>query len=145
MAAGAPLTPRRRAGEPATIRRIAAVVVVALSVVAGLLVPGQLPGAAGDITGDALYAVAVYAGLVALAPRASSLLVAGIAAAWCVAVELFQLTGLPEQWGAAFRPIMLVFGTVFDPRDLVVYVLSVAAAAAIDVVARRRATRTARS
>ena len=118
---------------------------MALSVVAGLLVPGQLPGAAGDITGDALYAVAVYAGLVALAPRASSLLVAGIAAAWCVAVELFQLTGLPEQWGAAFRPIMLVFGTVFDPRDLVVYVLSVAAAAAIDVVARRRATRTARS
>lgn len=127
------------------IRRIAAVVVLGLAVVAGLLVPGQLPGAAGDIAGDALYAVAVYAGLVVVVPRASSSLVAAVAAAWCVAVELFQLTGLPEQWGAAFRPIMLVLGTVFDARDLVVYMLAVAVVALTDVVARRRATRTARS
>ena len=34
--------------------------------------------------------------------------------------------------GAAFAPAMLVLGTVFDPRDLAVYVMTVAVACAID-------------
>ncbi|WP_425841382.1 DUF2809 domain-containing protein [Microbacterium sp. PA5] len=110
----------------------------------GLFVHLRLTGVGGDIAGDVLYAVAVYAGLVAVAPRLSSPVVAAIAGAWCVGVELFQLTGLPAQWGAGFGPAMLVLGTVFDPRDLVVYVATVAIAAVTDVVARRAAARPAR-
>jgi hypothetical protein len=58
--------------------------------------------------------------------------VGAIAAAWCTAVELFQLTGLPLAWGAQFSPVMLVLGTVFDARDLVVYLVTIALATALD-------------
>lgn len=105
---------------------------------AGLLVHTQLPdGAFTDIAGDALYAAAVYAALVVLFPRASTWTVGAVAAGWCVAVELFQLTGLPQVWAAGFPPIMLVLGTVFDARDLVVYVVTVACIALIDLAVRR--------
>ncbi|CAI9391971.1 DUF2809 domain-containing protein [Microbacterium sp. T2.11-28] len=145
MAAGTALTPRRRTRtRTATGRRIAAASALASAVAVGLFVHLRLTGVGGDIAGDVLYAVAVYAGLVAVAPRLSSPVVAAIAGAWCVGVELFQLTGLPAQWGAGFGPAMLVLGTVFDPRDLVVYVATVAIAAVTDVVARRAAARPAR-
>ena len=63
-----------------------------------------------------------------------------------MAVELFQLTDLPEQWGAAFRPLMLVFGTVFAVTDLLFYAAGVAAAALGDGAIRRiRARRTSRA
>lgn len=105
---------------------------------AGLLVHGFLPDtAATDIAGDALYASAVFLGLVVVAPRSHPLLVAGIAAAWCLAVELFQLTGIPLALGAVFPPAMLVLGTVFDARDLVVYLIGVAVIAIGDLTLRR--------
>ena len=47
--------------------------------------------------------------------------------------------GPPLAWGAAFPPVLLVRGTVFDARDLVVYVCAVAAATAVDVLVTRRA------
>ena len=116
-------------------RRLSAAGVLAAAIVAGLVVHGALPDTtATDIAGDALYAAAVYVGLVVLAPRLPALAVGGIAAAWCVAVELFQLTGLPLVWGAAFSPVMLVLGTVFDPRDLIVYVVTIAVVTAIAAV-----------
>lgn len=144
MAARSALTTRGRVAA-ATHRRIAAATVVVLAVAAGLIVHLQLAGDGGDIAGDALYALAVYAGLVLIVPRASTAVVAAMAAAWCVGVELFQLTGLPAQWGAEFGPVMLVLGTVFDARDLVVYAVTVAVAAMTDVVARRAAARSSRA
>jgi len=114
-------------------RRIAAALLLALTIGAGLLVHAALPDtAATDIAGDALYAVAAYLAVVLLAPRLPVLAAGGIAAAWCVGVELFQLTGLPLAWGALFAPVMLVLGTVFDPRDLVIYVVTIAIATALD-------------
>ncbi len=125
--------------SPVRLRRWAATAALAVIVVAGLAVHGLAPDtAATDIAGDALYAAAVYAAGVLLLPR-RRVGVALAAAAWCVAVEVFQLTGLPLTWGAAFPPVLLVLGTVFDPRDLVVYVCAVAAAAAVDVLVTRRA------
>jgi len=103
-------------------------------VVSGLLVVAFAPDdtAGSDIAGDALYAAAVYATVVLIAPRLRPVAVAAIAAGWCIAVELFQLTGIPLAAGAAFAPAMLVLGTVFDPRDLAIYSLTVAVACAID-------------
>ncbi len=110
---------------------------ILLVVIAGLVVHYLLPASQGtDIAGDALYALAAYLVVVALAPRWHPVAVFGVSAAWCVAVELFQLTGLPERWGTSFAPIMLVLGTVFDPRDLLIYALTTAAAALIDLAAR---------
>lgn len=131
-----------------TRRRVVAAIGIACAVTAGLFVHFALPDShVTDIAGDALYAAAVYLGLVLLVPRWHPLLVGGVAAAWCVSVELFQLTGLPERWGAHFTPAMLVLGTVFEPRDIAVYVVTVAAAALVDMAVRRvaRSGRVARS
>ena len=126
-----------------TRRRLAAAVVLAATIASGLAVHRWAPdGAASDIAGDVLYALAAYAGLVLLFPRPRPWVVGAVAAAWCVAVELFQLTGVPERIGAAFPPAMLLLGTVFDPRDLLAYLAAIAVATALDtafVAARRRA------
>jgi hypothetical protein len=124
-------------------RRIVAAVLLVVVIGAGLLVHGVLPDtAATDITGDVLYAVAAYLGVVLIAPRLPALAVGAIAAGWCVSVELFQHTGLPLAWGAQFPPVTLLLGTVFDARDLVVYVVAIAVITAIDL--GRRAGRRAR-
>jgi hypothetical protein len=47
--------------------------------------------------GDALYAVAAYLALALALPRRHPLLVAGLALALCLAVELFQATGIPAR------------------------------------------------
>ena len=114
-------------------RRVTAGVLVLLTIAAGLLVHGALPeSAATDIAGDALYAVAAYLAVVLIAPRLPVLAAGVIAAAWCTTVELFQLTGLPLAWGAQVPPVMLVLGTVFDARDLAVYLVTIALAAGVD-------------
>lgn len=136
-AGGAPASTTRR-----TARRVAAAVALACIVAGGLAVHLVLPDTAGsDIVGDALYAVAVYAGVVLVAPGVRPAMAAGLAAGWCVAVELFQLTGIPIQASVAFPPAVLVLGTVFDPRDLFVYPLAVGVAWAIDASVSSRLTR----
>lgn len=128
--------------RPVSRRRVVAAVAGAGIVVAGLCVHAFAEdGFASDATGDALYAALIYVLGVLLAPRAAGWLVAVGAMAWCTAVELFQLTALPEAWGATFAPLMLVFGTVFAPQDLALYAAGVAAAWAVDAVARRLASR----
>lgn len=140
------MTSRREATAAGTrtgarTRRLVAVVALAAVIVAGLVVHGALPDtSATDIAGDALYAAAAYLAVMAVVPRLPALAVGGIAVAWCIGVELFQLTGLPLAWGATFAPVMLVLGTVFDPRDLVVYVLTVAVATAADALWSRGRT-----
>lgn len=112
---------------------------LAAVIAAGLAVHALLPDtAATDIAGDALYAVAAYGAVVLVAPRLGALAAGAIAAAWCVGVELFQLTGLPLAWGAQLPPVMLLLGTVFDARDLIVYLVTVAVVAAGDRFFPRR-------
>ncbi|MBF0814999.1 DUF2809 domain-containing protein [Microbacterium paludicola] len=119
-------------------RRVAVAVAGALVVAAGLAVHAFAPdGFASDAAGDALYAALIYLLGVFILPRAASWIVAAAAFGWCAAVELFQLTGLPEVWGAAFTPLMLVFGTVFAPQDLLLYAAGVAGAWAIEALVRR--------
>jgi hypothetical protein len=125
--------------RPGTRRRVLAAALLVLTIGAGLVVHAALPdSSATDIAGDALYAVAAYLAVVLIAPRLPALAVGGIAMLWCVGVELFQLTGLPLAWGAEFPPAMLVLGTVFDARDLVVYIATIAVATALDAVVRSR-------
>jgi predicted Kef-type K+ transport protein len=114
-------------------RRLLAGGLLALTIVAGLAVHSFAPdSAASDIAGDALYAVAAYLAVVLVVPHLRVPAVALIAAVWCTFVELFQLTGIPLALGAAFSPVMLVLGTVFDARDLVVYLVTIVAVAGID-------------
>lgn len=127
-------------------RRLVAAGALALAIAAGLGIHLLArPSAWTDAAGDALYAVAAYLLVLVVAPRALPVAAAAVAAAWCLAVELLQLTGLPRAIGEAFPPARLVLGTGFDVRDLVVYVVAVALAAGVDVLVMRRASRTARS
>lgn len=114
-------------------RRVVAAVAAAIMVAAGLAVHRFAPdGAPSDIAGDALYALLVYLLAVAVVPRRAVWVPAIAAWVWCTVIELFQLTGLPLAWGAGFPPIMLVLGAVFDARDLVIYTVTVLAAATVD-------------
>jgi len=116
-----------------------AAALLAAVVAAGLVVHAVLPDAAAtDIAGDALYAAAAYLAVVLVAPSLPVLAIGGIAAAWCVAVELFQLTGLPLEWGMRFTPVMLVLGTVFDARDIVAYVVTIVIVTAAHTMLRSR-------
>lgn len=90
----------------------------------------------GDIAGDALYAVLIYALITCALPRARSDAVAVAAALVCATVEFSQLTGIPRALAEAFPPVQLVLGSGFDPRDLAVYVCAVAVTVAIDVGVR---------
>jgi hypothetical protein len=116
-------------------RRVVAAVLLAGVIAAGLVVHALLPDTtATDIAGDALYAVASYLAVVIVAPRLAPLTVGAIAAVWCVLVELFQLTGIPLALGAVFPPAMLALGTVFDGRDLLVYLLTIVVLVGADAV-----------
>ncbi|WP_396641597.1 DUF2809 domain-containing protein [Microbacterium sp.] len=118
-------------------RRLIALGLLLVTVGAGLAVHLLAPdGAASDIAGDALYAVAVYLAVVILLPRVRVAVAGLIAAAWCVAVEVFQVTGVPLDLGRAFPPAVLVLGTVFDVRDVVVYLVTIAVVALADGVLR---------
>ena len=105
-------------------------------VLSGLGVHSLLPDTAiTDIAGDALYAVAAYLAVVVVAPRLQPLTVGAISASWCVLVELFQLTGVPLAVGAVFPPAVLLLGTVFDGRDLLVYLVTTVLVVSADAVA----------
>ena len=106
---------------------------------------GTPSGTISDIAGDVLYAVAAYLATVLVVPRLRPSAAGAIAAAWCVLVEVFQLTGVPLALGAVFPPAMLVLGTVFDGRDVVLYVCTAAACTCVDaVLLRLRSRRPAR-
>ncbi|MBO3664126.1 ribosomal maturation YjgA family protein [Microbacterium stercoris] len=78
-------------------RRAAVVAAAILVVAAGLAVSELAPaGFLSDAAGDALYAALIYLLAAFLVPRAAPWKPAAGALAWCTAIELFQLTGLPE-------------------------------------------------
>lgn len=127
-------------------RRWSAAALAVVVVAAGLGIHRALPSsAATDIAGDALYAALIYLLVLFAAPRVPPWAAALAAGAWCTAVELLQLTPLPATWGAAFPPARLVFGSAFDPRDLVIYAVTVVVCAVVDAAwrawTRRRAMR----
>ncbi|MFL0566803.1 DUF2809 domain-containing protein [Microbacterium sp. 179-I 1D1 NHS] len=134
------------AARPGVKRRRIGIAVALAAVACGLAVHlGAADTAASDIAGDALYVVAMWGGLVALFPRLSSWPIGAIVVAWSVGVELFQLTGLPVAWAGEWPPIVLVFGTVFDARDLLVYAVTGAVLATTDAAVRRALGRRAAS
>ncbi|MFJ7912078.1 DUF2809 domain-containing protein [Kitasatospora sp. NPDC096204] len=103
--------------------RLAAGCAAVLTVVAGLGVRAVLGGEFAKCAGDALYTVLLYALLVLAAPRVRPGRAALSAAALSWAVELFQLTGLPDAWGRHSTLARLVLGSTFNPPDLLWYLV----------------------
>ncbi len=75
--------------------------------------------------GDLLYAVAAYLVLALLLPRRSPTSITALALGLCLAVEVFKLTGIPEQlshWGI----VRWVLGSTFSWHNLACYGLGIA-------------------
>lgn len=81
--------------------------------------------------GDALYAVAVYLALALVRPRWRIALRAGAALGFCLAVESFQLTGIPSRY-ASIPPVRWLLGTHFAWHDIACYFVGIAAVALLD-------------
>lgn len=113
-------------------RRPAAGLLVVPVVVSGLGTRFLGAGWPADLAGGLCYAVLGYVLLVFLRPHAARWSNAAAALAFCVLVELFQLTGLPAGMAQVFPPVRLLLGTTFVPLDLVAYALGVGLSYAID-------------
>jgi hypothetical protein len=82
--------------------------------------------------GDVMYAAAAYLVLAVAFPHRAPLIIAAGSLSFCLAVELFKLTGIP----AAHDRLLLVrwlLGSVFSWHNLICYAVGVAASAALDV------------
>jgi len=75
--------------------------------------------------GVTLSATVVYFGARCIAPRLRPATTAGIAAAFCIAVEFLQLTPWPRWLSHRHVLLRLVFGEYFGVGDLPCYVLGV--------------------
>ena len=82
--------------------------------------------------GDVAYAAAAYLALAFVRPRWRPAVVAGVALAWCVAVEMFQATGIPARY-AHFAPVRWLLGTTFAGHDLACYAVGVGLVLLLDV------------
>lgn len=81
--------------------------------------------------GDVLSPVFAYLVLAMAMPRARPLALALAAFAVCFALELFQLTGIPQALGQEQGWVRWFLGTTFAWHDVVCYVVGAAAIAAV--------------
>ncbi|HKH08017.1 MAG TPA: DUF2809 domain-containing protein [Agromyces sp.] len=98
-----------------------------------------------DVAGSVLYVGFAGMLLAAVWPALSSPAVASVAFAFAAAVELLQLTRVPQAVVAVFPPARLLLGSSFDPIDLVAYtggavLLFVAHLGLVRLAARQPAT-----
>jgi hypothetical protein len=117
-------------------RRAAPALAAAVTVAAGLSVRSVLGGDLATYAGDALYALLVFWLVLVVAPRTRGWVAAAVAFGVSVAVELFQLTGVPAELGAHSTFARLVLGTTFNAPDLPFYAVGAAVGWALHRVAR---------
>ncbi len=91
--------------------------------------------------GDALYAIAFYLLLGVLLPNTSSQRFILLTSVFVVAVECFQLTGIPldlRSRGGISRLISVALGTVFSWLDLLAYFVGIVVIGFADIYWIRR-------
>ncbi|MER5630139.1 DUF2809 domain-containing protein [Streptomyces nitrosporeus] len=123
-------TARSSIPPAAAVRAVAAGAAV-LTVAAGLGVRTAGGGEAAKYAGDALYTVLIHTLVVLAVPRTRPRAAAGAALALSWAVELAQLTGVPERLAAHSTLARLVLGTTFNAPDLLWYAVGAASAGAL--------------
>ena len=124
--------------------RTVLVLLAGVVVLAGVGARAVLPAAAGGPAGDALYATLVVVLAALVRPSAPTWALAGAGFAVCVAIELFQLTGVPATLGEHWPPARLALGTTFAATDLVRYAAGAAVGGGLVALALRRRARAAR-
>jgi len=110
-----------------------------LAVAFGIRALTGADSALSQFSGTALYAAMIYAGVYVLAPPARPIVSAAAALAFCWAVELSQLTGVPAALSERSLLARLALGVTFDPIDLPWYAVGVLVALGSHLAARRGA------
>ncbi|WP_394840295.1 DUF2809 domain-containing protein [Pendulispora rubella] len=128
--------------HPAHPSRLVAIAAAFIVLFAGLAVRAWAGGAFAKYAGVALYGSLVYTLVVTIAPRLSPWRAAGIALAFCWAIELGQLTGIPASLATRSKLARLVLGTTFNVPDLFWYAAGVAPVAGADKMLRSRTSET---
>lgn len=109
--------------SPITQRRRLLAAVAGLILVTGLVVHFTIMGAAGDFVADALYAVMLFVVLSIVFVRSSGWRIGLITLLVCLAIEFFQLTGIPAALAEVFPLSRLALGTTFTAVDLLAYLV----------------------
>lgn len=117
--------------RPVTALLVAAVVLV------GLGARAVLPGVVGGPVGDALYATLVVLLVLLVRPRTSPGVAAAAGFAICLAIELFQLTGIPVAVAERLPWARLVLGTTFWAPDLLHYAAGAVLGGALTALSQR--------
>ncbi|MGH3705462.1 MAG: DUF2809 domain-containing protein [Agromyces sp.] len=94
-----------------------------------------------DVLGSIVYVVFIACLLRAFWPRLGAAGSAATAFGFATAVELLQLTVLPQLVVDAFPPSRLLLGSAFDPVDLVAYAVGAAIAFVVQLAMGRPVTR----
>lgn len=111
--------------------RSLAVLTAALSLAVALCIRFFADGTIEQVSGTALYASMVYAGVVFVRPRLSPWISAAIAVAFCWIVEFSQLTGVPAYLSERSLVARLALGVQFDGVDVLWYPAGVVPLAAL--------------
>ena len=111
--------------------RSLAVLTAALSLAIALCIRFFADGTIEQVSGTALYASMVYAGVVFVRPRLSPWNSAAIAVAFCWIVEFSQLTGVPAALSERSLAARLALGVQFDLVDVLWYPAGVVPLAAL--------------
>jgi hypothetical protein len=89
-------------------------------------------------SGTAMYAAAVYLGVLFLRPRINPYRAGGIALAFCWLVEVFQLTPVPAELSAHSVVARLVLGRQFDWNDMAWYPVGILPLVVVDLLLAAR-------
>ncbi|ROS74318.1 DUF2809 domain-containing protein [Cellulomonas sp. PhB143] len=110
--------------------RLALLAVCVVTATAGLATRG-LPEPAGDPLGDVLYAALVAVLFLLASPGTRPRSAALVALTACVALELFQLTPVPQELSGRWPASRLLLGTTFAAVDLLWYAAGAAIGALV--------------
>lgn len=117
---------------PPPDRRLLFVAGVPALLTIGLITRLGLDGWVADASGGVFYTALAYVLLGIAAPRTRPGTLGALALAVSVAVELFQLTGVPAELADVWLPFRLALGTTFAVTDLPAYAVGAALAVAAD-------------
>ncbi|MFF5232540.1 DUF2809 domain-containing protein [Dactylosporangium sp. NPDC000521] len=118
--------------------RLLALAGVAAALAVAFAIRAVDDGALRQYSGTALYASMIYAGVFVLRPRTTPLVAGAVAIAWCWAVELAQLTGVPAELSARSLLARYALGVKFDPVDLAWYPVGVVPLVLVHLALRRK-------
>ena len=118
--------------------RLLALAGVAAALAVAFAIRAVDDGALRQYSGTALYASMIYAGVFVLRPRTTPLVAGAVAIAWCWAMELAQLTGVPAELSARSLLARYALGVRFDPVDLAWYPVGVVPLVVAHLLLRRK-------